>query len=611
MPGGPGSSARVPAADPQSALDGSAAGSTEDRFPRPPLVPAPWLQRVTTDIDDDAMPCPGGLALSIEINQIPHAVLESLNARQAVLFCSAPLEDQVMVSTSLEPTEMHEVSALGGLQALADCRRQEGVHSITMTILKVDRDLIEESTSHFENRYRIIAELHTLLEYQRDVYVVYVITHYNPRQKPFGPLTVNIGGDCHRTGNAIKDLRSILSRTRDLAEAMLKKAVMIFPDLPALHGGKKGEWIILDRRGRKIDGVSEEAIIALGSSIIPKGIRFLNRHKEQQAIREGIYQRFPSLNYIQPDSGSPDVLSGVYWRGERKDKYINMCDAWHRRQVDLSQFTCLPANLGGTLDSSARPTGYGVATTTVELARRYFEPRGRALHELNFLLEAAGGVGRNTVESLVKRYGVPPENITVFDREEAAARMVGEKFLVNAITLPQSDFYGVRLPEEVRNGKHYDVWVNNGEGDNTKPNYVQSLLQAGVRLFTGGANNYLEVRSEEKSRARIFDADGWAWPDPATSGGGWTLAVIGILTRCQGRKANTQKIRDLTLEIITSRNARLVGAVLDALPTDISGSDLWSKVNEVIHERVTKTLGANPTPGEILEGADTTRWQLT
>lgn len=546
--------------------------------------------------------------MSIEINQIPHTILETLNARQAVLFSSAPLEDRVLVSTSLEPGEMQETK---GLEALADCRRNESVHSITMTVLKVDRDLIEESTSHFENRYRIIAELHTLLEYQRDVYVVYVITHYNPAQKPFGPLTVNIGGDCHRTGSAIRDLQSILSRTRDLAEAMLKKAVMIFPDLPALHGGKKGEWIILDRRGRKIDGVSEQAIIALGSSIIPKGIRFLNRYKEQQAIREGIFQSFPTQNYIKPDSGSPDVLSGVYWRGERKDKYINMCDAWHRRQVDLSQFTCLPANLGGTLDSSARPTGYGVATSTVELARRYFEPRGRDLTQLKFLLEAAGGVGRNTVESLVQRYGVPPENITVFDRQEAAARMVAEKFLVNAITLPQSDFYDVRLPEDVRNGKRYDVWVNNGEGDNTKPNYVQSLLHSGVRLFTGGANNYLEVKTEEKSRARIFDAGGWAWPDPATSGGGWTLAVIGILTRSQGRKASTQKIRDLTLEIITSRNARLVNAVLEALPPEVSGNDLWDKVNDVIEERVEKTLKVELTPKEILEGADTTQWKLT
>ena len=42
------------------------------------------------------------------------------------------------------------------------------------------------------------------------------------------------------------------AKDRDLAEAMLKKAVMIFPDIPALHGGKKGEWIILDRGGKKL-----------------------------------------------------------------------------------------------------------------------------------------------------------------------------------------------------------------------------------------------------------------------------------------------------------------------------------------------------------------------
>ena len=546
--------------------------------------------------------------MSLDINLIPHRVLGRLNAHQAVLRTDAHLGNQVLISTSLDP---RDVSLYDDLGVFSGCRQQEGVFSITMTVIKLAQDFIEESTSHFENRYRIISELDTVLQYNRDVYVVYVITHYNPGQRPYGPLTVNIGGDCHRTGHHIKDLQSILTRTRDLAEAMLKKAVMIFPDIPALHGGKKGEWIILDRKGEKIEGLSEEAIIALGSAIIPKGISFLNRYKEQQAQEMGIFDSFPKQDYVLPDSGSPDVLSGIYWRGERKDKYINMCDAWNRRGVNMRQFTCLPANLGGTKDSSARPTGYGVSTTTAELAQRYFALRGRSLESLSFLLEAAGGVGRNTVESLINKYGVPPHQITVFDRNDAASKLVAEKYRVNAITLRHEDLYHTWLPEEIRRGTRFDVWVNNGEGDNTRPEHVANLLQAGVRVFTGGANNYLKVSTQKESRQLIFDAGGWAWPDPATSGGGWTLAVIDIMTRCQQQRSDTDEIQERILDIITTRNRRLVDDVLNHHPTTDSGAEIWQRVDRLIAERVERTLSLDLTPQQIFEGANTTRWHLT
>ena len=59
-----------------------------------------------------------------------------------------------------------------------------------------------------------------------------------------------------------------------------------------------------------------------------------------------------------------------------------------------------------------------------------------------------------------------------------------------------------------------------------------------ARVFAGGANNFLQVATEEESRRAIFAAGGWAWPDAATSGGGWTLAVIDVLTRSQGRQAS-------------------------------------------------------------------------
>jgi len=545
--------------------------------------------------------------MTIEINHIPHHTLRAYNARRAVLLTSEPLGDRVLMTTSGNPATLHETT---GLEALAECRRKEKIHAICMTVLKLDAELIAEATSELENRYRIISELDMLLDYEQDVYVAYAVTHYNPGQKPLGPLTINIGGDCYRTGRAIKDLQAVLDRTRDLAEAMLKKAVMIFPDVPALHGGKKGEWIVLGREGRKVTGLSEEAIIAVGSAIIPKGIRFLNLYKEAEARRLGICDAFPERDYVRPDSGSPDVLSGVYWRGERPEKYINMCDAWSKRGEDMSMFTCLPPNLGGTLDSSSRPTGYGVATTTVELARRYFERQGRKLEELRWLLEAAGGVGRNTVEALVQRYGVPPEKITVVDRNDQAANHVREKYLVQSVTLRASDFYEVRLPEEVRKGERYDVWINNGEGDNTRPDQVDSLLAAGVRVFTGGANNFLHVGTQQESLRRIFAAGGWTWPDPATSGGGWTLAVIGILARSQGRPANTHETQERILDIITSRNAQLVADVLDRLSAGAGGADIWASVERLIGERVEKTLSRELTSEEIFRYADTTRWNL-
>jgi len=546
--------------------------------------------------------------MAIEINHIPREILHRFNARQAVVLAAGHLGDEVQITTSLSPEDLHGV---GNLSSLTETRKRERVESITMTILKLDNELIGEATSYLANRFRVISELDTLLRYEEEVFVVYVITHFNPGHKPLGPLTVNIGGDCHRTGRSIRDLQSILDRTRDLAEAMVRKAVMIFPDIPALHGGKKGEWIILDRDGRKIEGLSEDAIIALGSAIIPKGIHFLNRYKERWARQLKICDGFPERNYVKPDSGSPDVLSGIYWRGENPDKHINMCKAWHERGHDMAEFTCLPPKLGGTLDPSARPTGYGVATTAATLAERYFARRGKKLQKLRFLLEAAGGVGRNTVEALIDRYGVPAANVTVFDRNQGACNLMSEKYRVEAIPLRHDDFYQARLPEDVRQGKHYDVWVNNGEGSNTRPEFVANLLDAGVRVFAGGANNFLEVATERESLGRIFDAGGWAWPDAATSGGGWTLAVIDVLTRCQGREANSQETRERILEIIDSRNRKLVSDVLDALPAEAGGREVWERVEELIDERVRRTLKLELDPEEIYRLADTRHWQMT
>lgn len=545
----------------------------------------------------------------LRINKFPHKLLRRLNATRAVLLTTADESGVTYVSTyldaesySLDPAGLN---AINGFEALAERRATEGVYSIMAIILRLDTELIEEAGSHLDNRYRIMAELDAVVQHNRDVYVVYVVTHYNAG--PLGPLTVHIGGDCYRTDPDIKDLESILDRTKDLAEAMLKKAVMIFPDNPALHGGKKGEWIILDRDGKKLEGLSEEAIVALGSVAIPRGIQFLNRYKENRARELGVMGAFPAQNYVRPDTGSPDVLSGIYWRGERKDKYISMCHVWHKRGLALAGFTCLPADLGGTRDPSARPTGYGVATTAIELARRYFG----AVDQLRFVLEAAGGVGRNTIEALVDRYHIPPARITVFDKDNAACDFVKDKFHVNAIALTNEDFYQTRLPEDMAAGVTYDVWINNGEGNNTRPGHIENLLRAGVRLFCGGANNFLHVATQEVSRNLIFAAGGWAWPDPATSGGGWTLAVMDVTTRCQGRSADTPEIRAEIVHTIVSRNTGLVRDVFDSFgDRRPDGQSLWNKVDEIIQSRVARALAQRFTPDEIGQLADASHWQL-
>ncbi|MCB1035268.1 MAG: hypothetical protein KDD47_15675, partial [Acidobacteria bacterium] len=558
-------------------------------------------------------------------DHVPHKLLRETRSRGAVVvargeddFESPSIQGarEVLMATSgssiadIDPRLLAPSKDLD-LSALEARRVAEGVHSITLMISKLDEDLMLEATRSLTYRYRALSELRALEEFAKTVYVVYVVTHSNPKQRPFGPLTVNIGGDCYRTGDQIRDLSSILDRTKQLAEAMLRKAVMIFPDIPALHGGKKGEWIVLDEEGKKIDGLSEEAIISLGSSIIPRGIRFLNRYKEQQAVAAGIFGAFPEKDYIFPDSGSPDVLSGTFWRGENPNKYINMCEAWNARGVDMRSFTCLPPDLGGTLDPSSRPTGFGVATTTIELADNHPNLGRNSRSKLRFILEAAGGVGDSTIEALVEMHGINPNNITVFDKSAEACSSIRGKYGVKTTTVRHTDFYERRLRRAVEDdGVGYDVWINNGEGNNTKPEHVAELIHAGVRVFTGGANNYLEVATQKKSLDLISAAGGWAWPDAATSGGGWTLAVIDILTRCQGRKSNTKEIQREILDIVAQRNRQLVRDVLEGLPAGASGKEVWERVDSLMSERAERTLGRRLSPQQIFEGADTSTWNL-
>lgn len=539
---------------------------------------------------------------SLSINLIPAEVLGRFNANQIVLIANEHLGGRVLGTTTFDPSALQEID---GLESLSELRRREGVYSITATIMQLTRLMIDKATRGFEHRFRIISELDALLQHEERVYVVYAVTHFN--DKPLEELTVFIGGDCYRTGNEIKDLESVLSRTKNLAQAMIRKAVLVFPDIPTLHGGKKGEWIIVDRDGRKIDGLSEEAIVALGTLIIPEGITFLNRYKQKRAAEKGIYQSFPDRNFMRPDTASPDVLSGPNWTA--------MCNVWAQRGLDLSLVTCLPENLGGPLVSSAYPTGYGVVATALKLVDYRFKDRERA--EVRFLLEALGGVGRATVKALIEEKHIKPDRITAFDKSASVCKEVADQYGIKASAMTHEDFY-----RGLGAGQIHDVWINNGEGDNTRPEHVQKLLDCGVRLFCGAANNFLKLRdSEESSKEhlkleslrRIFDGGGWAWPDEAASGGGWTLAVIDVLTRAKGEQSCTPEAKRQILDTIISRNEKLVDAVLAEVTTggSANGEAVWNKVKQIIDERVQSTLRKGFPANEILKEADVTHWRLT
>jgi hypothetical protein len=539
---------------------------------------------------------------SLSINLIPAELLSRFNANQIVLISNEHLGNRIVGTTTFDPSALQDID---GLDALSDLRRREGVYSITITIMQLNRFMIDVATHGFEHRFRIISELDALLRHEEKVFVVYAVTHFN--YKPLDELTVFIGGDCYRTGGEIKDLETVLNRTKDLAQAMIRKAVLIFPDIPALHGGKKGEWIVLNRLGNKIDGISEEALVALGTSILPAGITFLNKYKELNASRKGMFQTFPARNFIRPDTASPDVLSGPNWKA--------MCEVWSKRDFDLSQVTCLPALLGGPLEPSSYPTGYGVVATALKLAGHLFRERNTA--ELRFLLEAVGGVGQATVQALVEDKHIRPDQITAFDKSAEACKRMADKYGITALAMTHEEFYKLLGG----NGQRYDVWINNGEGGNTRPEHVQNLLDHGVRLFCGAANNFLRLTDDDhapnqlkhESLRRIFAAGGWAWPDEAASGGGWTLAVVDVLTRSKGEKSNTLEARRQILDTIISRNEKLVDTVVDAVSTDggATGEAVWEKVEQIINERVQTSLNMSLDPSRARSNADVTCWTLS
>ena len=526
------------------------------------------------------------------VNEVPARLLDALDAGEAVAISSADLGNTVLASSTLEPSALRSVV---GLDALAEVRRLQQVQMLTLLVVRLTPGVVDAALHKAPSWHHTALELRKLIRHIPDVFVVYVVTHLNWR--PLEELMVSIGGDCYRRDQ--RDLVGVLGRTRQLASAMIRKAVMVFPEIPALHGGKKGEWIVVHGNGRKVDGLSDEAIIALGSVVIPEGIVFLNRWKELEAIKRGIFSSFPDRYIIRPDTGSPDVLSGKYW--------TQMCEVWVRRGIDGCYFTCLPGCLGGPLSPSSKPTGYGIATTAIRLAEARFGEKGRK--ELRFLLEALGGVGQSAVEALIQQHSISPKNITAFDVSGAACESVRQRYhLADVHALDSATFYTSRLPHD---GREYDVWINNGLGNDTSPQHIQLLSNAGVRVFCGAANNFLQVETEAHSLERIFGAGGWAWPDVAASGGGWTLAVVDAYTRCQGKRANTPEVERGILDTIVTRNQNFVEGVLRSLAGgSCTGERIWNGITRVIDQRVARTIDRRFRVDEIADQADVRNWPL-
>lgn len=526
----------------------------------------------------------------MKLNHLPHDILQTCNANAMVLRVSSEESGQVRGTTNFRPEDLRVVPQAA---ALKHAREAEKVHAITVCLFRLTPRLIEEATCEVEHRFQIMAELDTLLDHMGQVYVSYVVTHFNSR--PLDELTIFIGGDCYRRDQPT--FEHTFARTKDLASAMMRKAVVVFPDIPALHGGKKGEWMVMDKGGAKIDYLSDQSIVALGTVVIPKGIRFLNDFKELRAKQRAIFGHFPRKNFVRPDTGSPDVLSGPNWK--------QMCTVWSRRKVDLSYFTCMPAHFDGPPCPSSKPTGYGVAATAVALAKRHFGVED--IRQRRFLIEALGGVGMCAVEALVKRHGIPPENIIGFDPNVHACSQASAFHKITSFPLRNAEFYKSRLPSE----RPFDIWINNGMGDDVSAEHVRALLSNGVRVFCGAANNFFRVAEREESIARIFDAGAVAWPDEASSGGGWTLAVMDVYTRCQGKSSNTPEAENHILRTITQRNESLVAEVYArAKDAKNVGRAVWEGVGTLIDERIQRSLNQTLSPQEINAAANVKAWNL-
>jgi len=451
------------------------------------------------------------------LNAVAAGVLDFFDSAHGLIISRPDLsEGPVAGCSSFDPADLIQFngSVFGALEAE---RRRLGVHSVLVCIVKVTHELAGELASLFPEFPSVAEEIRALLDTHGQLMTVYVCTHANRGDNPCGSMTVSVGGDCYRDDQV--DLSSVVERTSLLSKAMARKSVMMFPDVPVLHGGKKGEWIVLNQRGHAVKELSEAAKVALGAMVIKRGIEFLNRLKSRR-LGEELSADAGSIVMMAPDTASPDTVSGKYWP--------NLCRAWQMMGLDTRFVTCLPAGgppaseggVGGVKSESALPTGYGVAATALRLVGRLMP---KPLSECRFNIEALGNVTYYTLHALINRYGIAPGRIVAFDPNAAACERIRRAFPgVDVRCQTDEQFYAASTSE------NFDVWVNNGLGNRTTCTQIEWLLDHGVRVFCGGANNFLRKSDELESLEAVWARGGWAWPDEATSGGGWTFAVMDL-----------------------------------------------------------------------------------
>ena len=89
------------------------------------------------------------------LNQLPHRLLADLDAEQAVLRTSGDTPE-VLGSTSFDPRALQPLPRAALLRERLE---EQGLHSLTLCLFRLNHQLIERATEHFGHREALTATL--------------------------------------------------------------------------------------------------------------------------------------------------------------------------------------------------------------------------------------------------------------------------------------------------------------------------------------------------------------------------------------------------------------------------------------------------------------------